>query len=122
MGTINSARRAAGLPPFPGYKEEVMTIRSEGIHNPGTDMEPVDFQERAMYFVKNEIDSHYSSAVELPAYELYVVWFAKVLQNWKALVSTDMLDGKYFEVTYNGDKKETYIDVYVKTTNIAISD
>lgn len=122
MGTMNAARRAAGLPPFPGYKEEVMTIRSEGIHNPGTDMAPVNFQQRAIELVRAEIDSHYSATTEMPAYELYVVWFSKVLQNWKALVSSDMLDGKYYEVTYNGDKKETYIDVYVKIINIAIPD
>lgn len=33
-----------------------------------------------------------------------VVWFSKTLQNWKALVSTNVSDGMYYEVTYNGDK------------------
>lgn len=44
----------------------------------------------------------------------YVVWFSKTLQNWKALVSTDMVSGIYIEVTRNGDKGETYVDIYSK--------
>lgn len=55
--------------------------------------------------------------------DVFIVWFAKTLQNWKALVSTVVPDDHlYFELTYNGDKKETYIDVYDKITNIAIPD
>lgn len=48
---------------------------------------------------------------------VYVVWFVKVLQNWKAMVSTDLPDGRYYEVTYNGDKGEAYVDTYVKILN-----
>lgn len=47
-----------------------------------------------------------------------LVWFSKTLQNWKALVMTDLLDDIYYEVTHNGDKKETYLDVYIKTDNV----
>lgn len=54
--------------------------------------------------------------------EIFVVWFSKVLQNWKALVSTDRSDGRYYELTYNGDKEETYVDVYFKTHNEVIWD
>lgn len=54
--------------------------------------------------------------------DLYIVWFAKVLGNWKALVSTDFEDGLYIEVTYNGAKGESYIDTYRKASNIAIQD
>ena len=54
--------------------------------------------------------------------KLYVVWFAKTLQNWKALVSTDAVDGSYWEVTYNGDKSETYVDCYHKVSNTVIED
>ncbi|MGN8729831.1 DUF6275 family protein [Hornefia butyriciproducens] len=56
------------------------------------------------------------------AEDVYVVWFCKTLQNWKALLSTDLPDGMYFEVTYNGDKKEAYLDVYKKIRNVKISD
>lgn len=54
------------------------------------------------------------------AEELYVVWFSKTLQNWKALVSTDIVIGHYWEVTHNGDKNETYIDMYIKMKNTVV--
>lgn len=54
--------------------------------------------------------------------DLYIVWFCKVLGNWKALISTDAYDGAYWEVTYNGAKQETYVDGYAKRRNTAIPD
>lgn len=53
---------------------------------------------------------------------VYVVWFAKTLQNFKALLSTTLPDGMYYEVTYNGDKKEFYLDAYKKFDNKCIKD
>lgn len=49
--------------------------------------------------------------------EIFVVWSCKTLQNNKALVSTNIDDGMYYECTYNGDKKELYIDAYKKWEN-----
>ena len=60
--------------------------------------------------------------VILTADDVYIVWFSKTLQNWKALVSTNISDGMYYEVTYNGDKKETYLDAYKKWDNKCIPD
>ena len=54
--------------------------------------------------------------------DVFVVWFAKTLQNWKALVSTTVSDGMYYEITHNGDKNETYVDVYKKWENFTVSD
>ncbi|KRM73024.1 DUF6275 family protein [Lacticaseibacillus brantae] len=51
---------------------------------------------------------------------IYVVWYAKTLQNSKALLSTEIADGMYYEVTYNGDKNEFYFDAYKKSENILI--
>lgn len=51
--------------------------------------------------------------------DMYVVWFAKVLKNWKALVSTDRVPGIYFEVTYDGEAQQAYVDYYEKKTNQA---
>lgn len=51
---------------------------------------------------------------------IYVVWFCKTLQNWKAMVSTNLPDNMYYEVTYNGDKKEIYLDAYKKFENRTI--
>lgn len=52
--------------------------------------------------------------------DVYVVWFCKTLQNWKALVSTILPDLTYYEVTYNGNELVIYLDVYVKSRNIEI--
>ena len=50
--------------------------------------------------------------------EVYVVWSCKTLQNNKALLSTPLHDGMYYELTYNGDKNELYLDAYKKFENI----
>lgn len=53
--------------------------------------------------------------------DMYAVWFCKTLQNWKALVSGVNIE-EYIEVTYNGDRKEAYVDVYQKVCNECIKD
>ena len=52
--------------------------------------------------------------------DVYVVWYCKTLQNWKALASTTLFDGMYYEITINGDKQEMYLDAYKKFENRAI--
>lgn len=54
--------------------------------------------------------------------EFYITWFSKTLQNWKALVSTDLEPGLYWEITYNGNKQESYVDFYQKIDNFAMTD
>lgn len=49
--------------------------------------------------------------------EVYVVWKCKALQNWKYLISTNLPDGMYYELTYNGVKDEWYFDAYKKIVN-----
>jgi predicted transcriptional regulator of viral defense system len=85
----------------------------------------MDFQERAKMlayqFVREHLektDEHVSFSIE----DVYIVWFAKALQNWKALVSTTLPDGMYYEVTHNGDEKVTYLDAYKKFQNVTIPD
>ncbi|MBQ8892531.1 MAG: hypothetical protein IJ068_06695 [Bacilli bacterium] len=50
--------------------------------------------------------------------DIFIVWICKTLQNNKALVSTNVVDGMYYEITYNGDKNETYFDAYKKWDNV----
>lgn len=52
--------------------------------------------------------------------EVFVVWSCKTLQNNKALLSTTVSDGMYYELTYNGDKNELYLDAYKKWENKCI--
>ncbi len=56
--------------------------------------------------------------------DVFIVWQCKTLQNNKALASTTLMDGMYYELTYNGDKKEIYFDAYKKWENqcIEVSD
>ena len=48
---------------------------------------------------------------------VYIVTHAFILKNQKAMVSTTLTDGKYYEVTYNEAKSEMYVDQYVKVQN-----
>lgn len=52
--------------------------------------------------------------------DVFVVWMCKALQNNKALVSTNVSDGMYYEITHNGDKAETYLDAYKKWENVCV--
>lgn len=69
-------------------------------------------------YAKDHLDI--SDRATLDFDDVYVVWFCKTLQNWKALVSTNLHDGMYYEVTYNGDKQELYLDAYKKFENVKI--
>ena len=52
--------------------------------------------------------------------DVFVVWCCKTLQNNKTLLSTTLLDGMYYECTYNGDKEEMYVDAYKKWDNYKV--
>lgn len=52
--------------------------------------------------------------------DVYVVWYCKALNNHKALLSTTLFDGMYYECTYNGEKEEIYLDAYKKWENQCI--
>ena len=76
--------------------------------------------EKALSIVKNYILEHIDKTDTIPPFELFTVWKAKVLQNWKYLISSTLPDGMYYEITYNGDKKEWYLDAYKKFENRCI--
>lgn len=70
----------------------------------------------AEYF--NQKKEKTDAAPMMAAEDAYVVWYCKTLQNHKALLSTPVLDGMYYEITYNGDRNELYFDAYKKWENI----
>ena len=58
-----------------------------------------------------------TDGVQISEDDVFIVWMCKTLQNNKALLSTTLFDGMYYEVTYNGDKNEAYLDAYKKFEN-----
>ncbi len=93
-----------------------MSVDNDQYHKKAKDLTALDFNETFVY------GKQPSGLIPAGPDQFYVVWFAKVLGNWKACVSTDLINGQYWEITYNGAKRETYVDHYVKNSNQAISD
>lgn len=79
----------------------------------------MDYQKIARKIVLDYANEHIDKTdnVQITMDNVFIVWFCKTLKNWKALVSTTLPDGMYYEVTYNGDKKEVYLDAYKKFEN-----
>ena len=79
-------------------------------------------QEKARRIVVEYFNKHVdvTDRKKITLDDVFVVWFSKTLQNWKALVSTTVPDGMYYEITHNGDKDETYVDVYKKWENFCV--
>ncbi len=69
--------------------------------------------------IKDYVNKHLdiTDRKQITSDDVYVVWYCKTLQNWKALASTTLPDGMYYELTLNGDKKELYLDAYKKFEN-----
>ena len=75
---------------------------------------------KALDIVKDYITEHLDKSDPKIDFEVYFVWKAKILQNWKYLISSTLSDGMYYELTYNGDKEEWYLDAYKKFENRCI--
>ena len=76
----------------------------------------------ALSIVNGYILSHLDKSDPPIDYDIYFVWKCKTLQNWKYLISTSLYDGMYYELTYNGDRKEWYLDAYKKFENKVIKE
>lgn len=75
-----------------------------------------DCKQAVIQYTKNHMDKTDSTVFDDSG--VYIVWSTKVLQNNKALLSTTLSDGMYYEATYNGDKRELYLDAYKKFENV----
>lgn len=74
----------------------------------------------ALAYVEDYIAEHLDKSDPEPEFEVFIVWKCKALQNWKYLISSTLNDGMYYEMTYNGDKEEWYLDAYKKFENRCI--
>ena len=83
-------------------------------------MDSDKFIKKCKELVKNYAEEHLDKSEGMPEFEVFDVWYCKTLQNHKALLSTTLSDGMYYELTYNGDKKELYLDAYKKFENRCI--
>lgn len=84
-----------------------------------TEMNEQDFTKLAKSVVAAYAEEHLDKTDKgsVTEEDVYIVWMCKTLQNNKALLSTTMPDGMYYEFTYNGDKRMAYLDAYKKFEN-----
>ncbi|SDY12939.1 DUF6275 family protein [Eubacterium barkeri] len=70
-------------------------------------------------FAEDTIVNYYNDVLHQPITKdkVFIVWSCKTLQNNKAILATHSKDKLLFELTYNGDKKEAYLDTYDKINN-----
>ena len=80
-------------------------------------MDNYKFLDWASRLVWSYVKEHLDKTDPVPDFKVYPVWLSRALQNNKALLSTTLPDGMYYEVTYNGDKAEIYLDAYKKLEN-----
>jgi len=76
----------------------------------------------AVNIVSDYIIEHLDKTDTCGEFGVYIVWKCKTLQNWKYLISSDLNDGMYYELTYNGDAREWYLDAYKKFENKVIKE
>lgn len=82
-------------------------------------MNEQDFLKLCKELVRDYANEHLDKAdgVQITVADVFCVWMCKTLQNNKAMLSTTLFDGMYYELTYNGDKDELYFDAYKKFEN-----
>jgi uncharacterized protein len=91
--------------------EEVGTLKS---------FDSGPFLNRAKAAVEDWVCEH--KYLDPKDFELRTVWFAKVLDNWKAILCTSLHDTLIFEVTYSGKNRDLCVDVYNKIDSVRIQD
>lgn len=75
---------------------------------------------KAIKIVTRYICEHLDKSDTIPPFEVYITWKCKTLQNWKWLLSSSLPDGMYYELTFDGNKNQFYLDAYKKFQNVVI--
>ena len=104
---------------FRHYTDDEMMIQKIKRGKGKDKMTDVKFIKICKEAVKNYANEHHFLNDSVCQKDVFIVWYCKTLQNWKALAGIYERD-EYFELTYNGDKKELYLDVYKKLENICL--
>lgn len=73
--------------------------------------------QKAVAIVEKYVRDHLDKSDNIPDFQVYIVWSCFILGSMKFLISTTLLDGMYYEVTFNGQKNEWYLDAYKKFEN-----
>lgn len=58
----------------------------------------------------------------LPAFNVFIAWKAKVIQNYKYMLGTNIADTEYYELTYDGFRGIWFLDVYNRMGGIKFMD
>lgn len=85
-------------------------------------MNEKDFTDRVRVMVSDYTNEHLdvTDGKHIRPEDVFIVWQCKTLQNSKALASTVLMDGMYYEITYDGDRDRFYLDAYKKFENRCI--
>ena len=66
-------------------------------------------------YEKEHPDAFESNGIETSEANMILVWGTKILQNWKSCIkSKASLNDLFYELTYNGNTDQLYVDVYKK--------
>lgn len=74
----------------------------------------------ADYINKKNEDIHEITPITLG--EININWFSKTVNNWSAFLSTNIPDGVYYEVGYNGFTNSSYLYAYQKFDSVSIDE
>ena len=87
-------------------------------------MNEKDFRELAIKAIVDYFNSEADCTDKngkITADDVFIVWECKILQNNKAMLSTTVSDGMYYEFTWDGDSNQGYLDAYKKWKNMTIA-
>ena len=79
------------------------------------------------YVIKTSVARYYNerrskgdSGIDITAGDVIIVWYCYILGGWKALATTEIQDGMYYELTYDKEKNSLYLDAYKRWENVVI--
>lgn len=118
-----SERLACAIKALKMMGAELEKHETEDLHLTTRYESNTDWQNLARQIVFDWVSEGLGESKNHPTFskdEVYVVWYCFILGGWKALISTTLPDGRYYEVTFNRAKSEVYLDTYKKTHNNCI--